>query len=114
MHYGQPLGSMRALERDLYHGQFCHDNQFTWEEADTWHQHQQPGPAIMRESLPPVLYCTIVYCTIVYCTVLLCLGPRHHEGGPAPGRLHTPTSSSAAVGNYSIYILLRLPIQFLP
>ena len=57
MHYGQPLGSMRALERDLYHGQFCHDNQFTWEEADTWHQHQQqPGPAIMREALPPVAF----------------------------------------------------------
>ena len=79
MHYGQPLASMRALERDLYHGQFCHDNQFTWEEADTWHQHQQPGPAIMREALPPVLYCTVLYCTVVYCTVLTVFLPSGME-----------------------------------
>ena len=37
--------------------------------------------------------------------------PRHHEGGPAPGRLHTPAAPVG--GNYSIYLLFRLPIQFL-
>ena len=36
--------------------------------------------------------------------------PRHHEGGPAPGRLHTPAPAPAAVGNNSIYLLFRLTI----
>ena len=42
--------------------------------------------------------------------------PCHHEGGPAPGRLHTPAPAAApaAVGNYSIYLLFSLLIQFLP
>ena len=39
--------------------------------------------------------------------------PCHHEGVPAPGRLHTPAPAPAAVGNNSIYLLFRLPIQFL-
>ena len=39
-------------------------------------------------------------------------GPCHHEGDPAPGRLHTP--APAPVGNNSIYLLFSIPGKFLP
>merc|ERR550539_481556 len=45
----QSRNNIYALERDLYHGQFCYDNdyQFNFEEAEAYDSNN--GPALMRE-----------------------------------------------------------------
>merc|ERR1719232_1193372 len=45
----QSRNNIYALERDLYHGQFCYENDpnFTFEDSDTFSHNN--GPSVMRE-----------------------------------------------------------------
>merc|ERR1712156_833654 len=46
---GQSRNNIYALERDLFHGQFCYDNdyQFTFEDTEAYDVNN--GPSVMRE-----------------------------------------------------------------
>merc|ERR1712110_150970 len=52
----QSRRNIAALERDLYHGQYCYDNDFQFRFEDSDQYLGDPGPSIMTEMEPRVTF----------------------------------------------------------